>query len=859
MCFSLKNMVNITLLLMRFINPLNHFEKVFAFGSKIWLWLVLLLFIFLSGAILIFREVEPLEFNPIIVDGLASKSKDDQAQSYIKDGLIFRQSFIATKKNVSHIAIGLFNLRQTAPLAKVIVNLKSAEDYLIAENTIATKDLYQDSYTPVSLNAVLDQGKEYFIDIKTDGVEVGNELVFSFEPIKKHLFNSYLTIFEKNSEIGKKTVSQIGFYVLQQPTPYVVGTIILRLVSFYVWLIFALIILITYLNRKMRNGLVNILRRSVPLDEFSKTSWREKIVVALVGITFAFIITFPYYANLNMYNTMGDVQRNLVFRALGRESLIKDRAIAQWDPYLCGGVPLLANIESAHLDPFFIFPLLFGENIGLRLSVTATLTIGFFGMYLLARRFFGTGILSSLVAGAIFSFSGFQMLAFGTGVFAWIPVGWIPLFIYFCLLALKQNKHIFSAACVLAFIFLGGGPHMPVFSVILVFLLTIGISIAYKTWRPWLIFCLILIVGGLFSAVKLIPSLELITIFDKFNRSPSFIAPLSWIPNMFWNRNQLQTSAWNFTLTGENYRWSEFGSYVGILPVIIFLAGIPLFMKKKALRIWLFVALVIFVMVFGYFPWTLIQHVPVLNEIVRNPQRLRSVFFLPFGLLVAYSLSFYSKAFIKGKVIRNLVVGLISTFIIIDLLTFHSVIFKSFFKLPAVKIDRLENFTRVVGSYTNEDSDYYKAGYFNYLANQGTTDLCVPNMKINRNIASVGINGSNPNKPYRGEAYFLDGNGDVRVEKVTATKIKLTLQTQNDGWIIINQNYFPGWSASPAREVEGRDGLLAVRVKKSDTDITLFYKPLSYKIGLIISLITLAMFLGTILYTVRKKSNYLEK
>jgi hypothetical protein len=844
---------------MRFENVLNYHKKAFIFvkkiifGSKMWFWLILVLFIFLSGSVLFFREVEPLKFNSIIVDGLAQKPKEDQAESFIRDGLTFRQSFVATKKDVSHIAIGLVNLRQTNPSARVTVSLKSTDGRLVAENVVAVKDLRQDSYTPILMDAVLDNGREYFIDIQTDGVKIGNELAFFYDPVKKHLFSSNLTVFEKGSDVGKKTTAQIGFYVLRQPTFGVVSRIIFRSSAFYLWLTFGLIIFIIYFNKRTRDCLTNILKKPVFLDEFSKTGWREKTVAALLGIIFAFVATFPYYVNLHLNNTMGDVQRNLIFRALGREALIKEGAIAQWDPYLCGGVPLLANIESAHLDPFFLFPLFFGENLGLRLSVTATLAIGFFGMYLLSRRFLGTGIIPSLVSGAIFSFSGFQMLAFGTGVFAWIPIGWIPLFIYFYLLALKQNKHIFSAACIMAFIFLGGGPHMPVFSSILVLLLTIGISVVYKTWRPWLIFCLILIVSGLLSAVKLIPALELIAVFDKFNRPPSFIAPLGWIPNMFWNRGQLQTPAWNFPLTGENYRWSEFGSYVGILPLIIFLAGIPLFLKKRVLRIWFFVAVVVLAMVFGYFPWTLIQHVPVLNEIVRNPQRLRSVLFLPLGVLVAYSLSFYSQTIIKNKFFRTFVVGIISLIIIADLLTFHAGVFKNLFKLPEEKIDRSEKFTRVVGSYTNEDSGYYKAGYFNYLANQGTTDLCVPNMKFNRSVAATGENSSNPRKPYMGEAYFLSGFGKVELKKITSTKIELVLQAQDDGWIIINQNYFPGWSASPKREVEGINGLLAVRAKKGDTNITLFYKPLSYKIGLTLSLTTLAVLLVTTLYAIIKK------
>ena len=67
------------------------------------------------------------------------------------------------------------------------------------------------------------------------------------------------------------------------------------------------------------------------------------------------------------------------------------------------------------------------------------------------------------------------------------------------------------------------------------------------------------------------------------------------------------------------------------------------------------------------------------------------------------------------------------------------------------------------------------------------------------------------------------------------------------------QNYFPGWSAFPAREIEGRDGLLAVRVEKSDNNIILTYKPMSYKLGLAISVITTVVFFTIIICEFRRR------
>ncbi|MDO8512105.1 MAG: hypothetical protein Q7S57_02440 [bacterium] len=815
-------------------------DTVYGQRKSNWVWVIMLVSVLLFAGILIFQTREIIVNNPIISEGVAYAPVGTGNGIDVYDNQALVQEFIATETEITHISVGLKNFRGADAGSFVSVGVYDHEGVLLGKEELQISELWSDDFTRFKVSARLLIGGRYNILITTRGVGEEKALSAFYEP--KIYSLPGVQLFSKSGENGasRQIVGHIGFKVLRESTPSVLWHIVLRGLQYRVLLFYALLILIATLIRPVRIFIKKVittqLKLSVATLWFSK---REIFSVLFLGVVLAGIVTAPYYLLLNKMDSMGDVHRNLLFRALGRESILKDGTIAQWDPYTCGGVPLLANIESAHTDPFFLLSLVFGENLGLRLSVTLTLAFGFFGTYLLARRFLGVNKLPAILAGAIYSFSGFQMLAFSTGVFAWIPVGLIPLFVYFYLRSLEKNIYLIPTAGMLAWIFLGGGPHMPVFAVILVGLLAIGVAIGFRSLRPILMLYLVLITAGLFSAVKLLPAVELVVIFDAFNRLPSFIASLSWLPKMFIDRHQDASFAWHYALTGENYRWSEFGSYVGLVPVLLFLFGLPFIVRKKMVLAWLIIGLIILVMVFGFFPWTLIQQIPVLKEIVRNPQRLRSIFFLPFGLLCAYGLNAVSEKLIKKTLIRNIVVGLVVLFVIGDLFAVGAPNFYNLFNLSRPKLERQEKFVRLNGGYTDEDSSYYKAGYLNYLAREGTTDLCVPNMVINRPMMASGKGTTSKTRPYKGEAYIL--NSDVKADVVSVSPTKIIVQMEKlerDGWLAINQNYYPGWKTVPKREVAQKNGLVAARVLMSDKKIVFKYFPLSFYVGFWISFVS---------------------
>ena len=118
------------------------------------------------------------------------------------------------------------------------------------------------------------------------------------------------------------------------------------------------------------------------------------------------------------------------------------------------------------------------------------------------------------------------------------------------------------------------------------------------------------------------------------------------------------------------------------------------------------------------------------------------------------------------------------------------------------------------------------------------TDLGVPYMTISRPTVTRGRDSSNPARPYLGEAYFLTGE-TATITELTANSFTVQLDEPGNRRLVINENFFPGWETEPPGEVVSHLGLLSTRVAQADSSITWRYNPLSYRLGLLISVASL--------------------
>src|SRR3989338_6407194 len=116
----------------------------------------------------------------------------------------------------------------------------------------------------------------------------------------------------------------------------------------------------------------------LPIEANRIKKFLEKYRILLAISIFAivcFIYYLPYLTNLDKLGYY-DWEFHSLFAAAPRESILKYNQFPLWNPYYCGGFPLLAHPESAFLSPFYLLIVLFGAVWGVKLNIFIHTMIG---------------------------------------------------------------------------------------------------------------------------------------------------------------------------------------------------------------------------------------------------------------------------------------------------------------------------------------------------------------------------------------------------------------------------------------------------------------------------------------------------
>jgi hypothetical protein len=293
-----------------------------------------------------------------------------------------------------------------------------------------------------------------------------------------------------------------------------------------------------------------------------------------------------------------------------RTTLFHYAQISAWNPYYCGGIPGIANLQSMTLSPMIPLRLIFGVTVGQVLTMWLMLVIGMEGLYLYARRHGGGG-LGGLFAAITGACGGFFVIVYKNGHLTW----WCYLLIPWALLAFEEGiakpRWLLLGGAMVAWMLMDGGancvPHTAL-ALALVWCVETYSRLRLYGWRNtiWLrpttaLLLMALICIGI-SAIKLLPAMAII-----------FELPRVWLSK---NINPLSG-----LLSGLFAAQGEY--YIGWF--VILWAGIALVVwDRKGLRaFFLFAAITLFCM--GSFawwsPWSLLQNLPFYRDL-RHPQRM---------------------------------------------------------------------------------------------------------------------------------------------------------------------------------------------------------------------------------------------
>lgn len=190
-----------------------------------------------------------------------------------------------------------------------------------------------------------------------------------------------------------------------------------------------------------------------------------------------------------------------------------------WNPWFCGGIPALGNLQESSISPSMLLPALFGLMPGLQLALWLWFAVGLEGAWLYARSW-GATRATALLAAAGFAFSGRFAMLFLDGQPAFVGFLLTPWVLLGFERGITQPWAAVGGGVALCLVLLEGGAVATPLLAVLLLWLALGHGLVRLMWWPrlgsrwrtaWWPLRSLLLVGGvamLLSAVRLLPVAE---------------------------------------------------------------------------------------------------------------------------------------------------------------------------------------------------------------------------------------------------------------------------------------------------------------------------------------------------------------
>lgn len=570
----------------------------------------------------------------------------------------------------------------------------------------------------------------------------------------------------------------------------------------------------------------------------------KKYAAILIFLLVSLVYLLPIFSHFSYWGA-DDWDQHMFYHGSARETMLKYHQFPLWNPFYCGGNVMLANPQSTFTSPFFGFVLLFGTVYGLKIEALVFMALGMFGMWLLARKLGAKG-LAAYVAPVIFMMSSWYALHLQAGHTTFFPFALMPFALLFYLEGLKKRKMALLAALVLALMLLSGGIYPFYFSVLLLCLHGLFDAIEMRKAKPIIILAIIFIFAFLFASIKLLPMLELVTnipaIKDAQLNSPAMLgsALLSRTQSISYNDQRFGRDM-NLTSAQKNqlmytakipWGWHEYGAYIGIIGLLLALAGCLNWRKN-----WKMIALaaIFLLLSLGIFSplkiWVLLQKTPFFGSL-HGPSRMIIPFVFCAALLASKAVSDIKLP--KKTIITLALLGIMAA----DFTLVARPMLAEAFLMPPVE---QEKNTYQYWDYVHVFAGtQYKAQFLYMLYNFDTVN-CYERIHLDTAVApqfaDYDLETGKQYAYFIGNAYLAETNQSFNLSFFSPNRfsVKITNVTGQET-LVINQNYLPNWK-SKGREVFQYNGLIAADISKEDNgkEITFYYLPASFIAGTAIS------------------------
>jgi hypothetical protein len=475
-----------------------------------------------------------------------------------------------------------------------------------------------------------------------------------------------------------------------------------------------------------------------------------------------------------------------------------------WDPFHCGGVPILGNPESQLYAPWFWLSFLIGTVLAVKVMLLGHIACAAAGMYWLARRRYQLHPGAAAVAAVAWSCNGCFVWDGAGGHATFLSFAFAPWLSYF----IHRNANLArDAAAVAVFLVLclveGGTYPLPFFVLWIGFELTLR-ALQHKRLGPSVRF------GAIsFGLLAVCGAIRFVPIYVTLQAHPRQVPNRDVLSfSDLWTMLTARTHSWRFP--GHPFVWPEYASYVGVAVVMLSVLGLVIAVRRR--RWHLLIALLLYAaLMFGNLselaPYSLLHRLPVYDSL-RVPSRFAIFVTFYIALLAAHSLDFCLRRLQN----RRLVIAATSVCVIgiyADLVSASWSTVELWHEAPLSAAEPAPEFYLLPGKQYASFASYPRL-------NVGTTNCYVGGM--NWPISPALWRGHEPQVRLP-----LDG-GELHEWQSSPNTYRVTLTALEPTRVLFNRNFARGYESNLGALVE-EQGLLALDVPAGDHAILLRYRP----------------------------------
>jgi hypothetical protein len=549
-------------------------------------------------------------------------------------------------------------------------------------------------------------------------------------------------------------------------------------------------------------------------------SRREKLelwLAGLGGVIFALIFCYPLLQHFSEVGRVWDWDQYLQLEWVPLWTVTHFHQLPLWNPYECGGIPIIGHPNGRVLSPFFLLHLLFGLPVGLHLEIILQLAICFFGGYLLGKHE-DLNPFGCIACASIFPASSWFYLHMAAGhlsFIAWLALPWVALF---TLLAIESGMLSWAvlAGLVTALMWQEGGVYPTGHAILLAAVLCVALAISGRSLRPLMILAVIGMFTVGFGAIKLLPAYNFMQLYPRPMGIKVNDYPARALAVILFSRNQ------DFSrVSVGSYAFYEYGTYIS--PFAAAVAVLGLFTSPKRLWPWIAAAMFFLVLALGDsdFPyaWQLLHSLPPFSS-----ERITARFLVPMLLAVGV-IAGYGADFVARRASKVLAVALVAAAIIDAWLVGD-------FNLAQAAAMADPPVIRSGAAFQQFATGYPATNMYPLEKSNRGDPTCYEPMGIPSNVVGS-------NQPgYRGEQYLL-GPGSITLSRWTPNALSYDVVAPDGGMMVVNQNYEDSWRiVEGAGKLISYNGLIGIDLPAGRQHLKIAFRSYPFVFGAAITLLT---------------------